>query len=80
MNNPGNSSLIHLIEKRLNAKVIPYYATVNDIVDQFKLYKADIKEELIQLLSVEKVFKISLIRSMDSANAAISLLREKFLI
>ncbi|MDP4008578.1 MAG: GspE/PulE family protein [Candidatus Peregrinibacteria bacterium] len=50
MNNPKDTTLVHLLSKRLG-KVIPYFATNEDIEEHLTLYKSDIQEEF------EKIFK-----------------------
>jgi len=53
MNNPEDTTLLHLLKKRLNNTLIPFYATENDISDHFNLYKIDVKEEFEKIIKAE---------------------------
>jgi type IV pilus assembly protein PilB len=53
MSNPDDTSLIHLLEKSLNTKVIAYYCTTQDIISHFDIYKRDISEEFDKIVKAE---------------------------
>ena len=53
MLDPEDTTLIHLLEKRLGEKVIPFYSTKNQINAKFSLYKSDIKEEFEAILKAQ---------------------------
>ena len=50
MNNPTNSELISLISKKTGEKIIPYYATKQDIADALKYYQKEMQRTFNDLL------------------------------
>lgn len=53
MNNPDNAEIVHLIEKKIGRRVIPYYATRKDISERIFLYKTDIRKEFDDIMQAE---------------------------
>ena len=48
--NPEDLEIREFIERKTGEKVIPYYATEQDIRESFKYYKRDIKEEFKEII------------------------------
>jgi type IV pilus assembly protein PilB len=58
MNNPDDSPTFHLLQKKLRAPILPYFATRGDLLASFKFYRQEIKnkfDELIQAYAKESV-------------------------
>lgn len=55
MNNPDDTTLIHLLEKKFGQKIHPYFASETDIAEQYKLYNSDIEQEF-KLITKNKKF------------------------
>ncbi|MBD3330433.1 hypothetical protein GF354_02780 [Candidatus Peregrinibacteria bacterium] len=54
MESPDNVPIIHLIEKKIGKKVIPYYSTKKQITDQFVHYENDLSEDFVKLIETYK--------------------------
>ncbi|MBL4693799.1 type II/IV secretion system protein [Candidatus Gracilibacteria bacterium] len=53
MNNPDDTNFLHLLEKKLGEKLIPYFATLKDIHTHLDVYKTDIREEFEKIIKAE---------------------------
>lgn len=51
MTHPDNVALIHTLEKKFGKKLIPHYASANDLSAHYYLYKSDIKKEFEEIFS-----------------------------
>ncbi len=57
MTNPDDSTIIHLLEKKLGAKIFPYYTTTQVLERQLKLYKSNISEEFEKIIKSNQRLK-----------------------
>jgi len=72
MSNPFDYDMIKMLEKKVGDKVVPYYATEYDIVQNFSLYRRSIQQEYatnIQKHAIQaqgaKVESISVVKLVD---------------
>lgn len=50
MTNPNDLEIIHLIEKRVADRVLPYYIMEQDLIDSLLLYKESLREEFEKII------------------------------
>ena len=53
MSNPDDTTLVHLLRKRVGLPVIPYYATPSDIANNISNYQEDIEERFDVLIKAQ---------------------------
>ncbi|MCL4364343.1 GspE/PulE family protein [Patescibacteria group bacterium] len=68
MANPGNKAVIESISKKINKKVIPYFATERDIVGTFHIYQKDLQatfNRLIEESTLQPLKDVPVIKIVD---------------
>lgn len=53
MNNPEDQQLLHLLKKIIGKRPLPHYATKQDLKEQLRLYKTDVRTEFEKIIKTE---------------------------